>query len=141
MLGGGVQERPYSPTSAPGEPTLAITVKRHTDGTVSRWLHDRAVVGDVLELGAAAGDFILPSPLPARLLFIAGGSGITAVRAVLRAALRARHDADAILLHYARRPADFAFARELHGLASRHAGLRIHSLVQRPEGGPAPPGP
>jgi len=73
-------------------------------------------------------------------LLIAGGSGITAVRALLHAALRARHDADAILLHYARRPADFAFARELHGLASRHAGLRVHFLVQRPEDGTAPAG-
>jgi ferredoxin-NADP reductase len=140
ILGGVVHERLYSPVSVPGEATLVITVKRHPDGTVSRWLHDRAALGDVLELGAAAGDFILPSPFPARLLLIAGGSGITAVRAVLQAALRARHDADAILLHYARRPADVAFADELRGLASRHSGLRVHFLVQRPEDGTAPAG-
>lgn len=140
ILGGVVHERSYSPTSAPGEPTLAISVKRHPDGTVSRWLHDRAAVGDVLELGAAAGDFILPSPLPARILLIAGGSGITAVRAVLHEALRVRHDADAILLQYARRPADFAFADELCDLASRHPGLRVNFLVQQPEDGTAPAG-
>ena len=140
ILGGVVHERCYSPTSVPGEPTVAITVKRHPAGTVSRWLHDRAAVGDVLELGAAAGDFVLPSPLPPRMLFIAGGSGITAVRAVLQAALRARHDADAILLYYARRPVDFAFAGDLRDLGSRHPGFRVQFLAQRPEDGTASAG-
>jgi len=140
VLGGVVHERPYSPTSAPDKSTISITVKRHPDGTVSRWLHDRAAVGDVLELGAAVGDFVLPSPVPARLLFIAGGSGITAVRAVLQAALRIRHHADAILMYYARRPADLAFAGELRDLARRHPGFRVHFLVQRPEDGTAPAG-
>jgi ferredoxin-NADP reductase len=59
------------------------------------------------------------------------GSGITAVRAVLHAALRAVTTPTPILLHYARRPADFAFARELRGLAPP-SGLRVHFLVQRP---------
>lgn len=140
ILGGVVHERCYSPTSAPGDSTLVITVKRHPEGIVSRWLHDRAAVGDVVELGAATGDFILPSPLPARLLLIAGGSGITAVRAVLHAALRARHDADVVLLYYARRPADFAFADELRALANRHPGLRVRFLAQRPEDGTASAG-
>ncbi len=140
VLGGVVHERCYSPTSRPGDATLVITVKRHAQGSVSRWLHDRAAVGDVLELGAASGDFILPAPLPARLLFIAGGSGITAVRAVLDAALRARHDADAILLYYARRAADFAFADHLRGLARLHPRLRIHFLAQLPDDGTAPAG-
>ncbi|MDX2167678.1 MAG: ferredoxin reductase [Deltaproteobacteria bacterium] len=139
-LGGVVHERHYSPTSAPGDPTLVITVKRHREGTVSRWLHDRAAIGDVLELGAASGNFTLPSPPPARLLFIAAGSGITAVHAVLTAALRARHDADVVLLYYARRPADLAFAEELRGLALRHSGLRIHFLTQRPADGAAAAG-
>ena len=140
VLGGVVHERQYSPTSAPGDPRLVITVKRHRDGIVSRWLHDRAAPGDVLELGAASGDFTLPAPLPARLLLIAGGSGITAVRAVLHAALRARHDPDVVLLYYARRPADFAFADALRALAHRHARLRLHFLAQQPADGTAPAG-
>jgi ferredoxin-NADP reductase len=140
LLGGVVHERSYSPTSVPGDPTLAITVKRHPSGTVSRWLHDRASIGDVLEIGEPAGDFVLPSPLPPRFLFVAGGSGITAVRAVLLATLRARHDADAILLYYARRPADFAFADELRALACHHPRLRVHLLPQRPDDGTAAAG-
>ena len=135
VLGGIVHERPYSPTSAPGAATLSITVKHQRGGVVSGWLHERAAVGDVVELGDPAGDFVLPRSFPSRLLFVAGGSGITATYAVLREALRARHEIDATFLYYAGRAADFAFARELRALERRHPALRIHLLAQRPDDG------
>ena len=47
--------------------SLTITVKRAEGGRVSSWLHDQAKVGDVVTIGAAAGDFVLPDPLPAKL--------------------------------------------------------------------------
>jgi stearoyl-CoA 9-desaturase NADPH oxidoreductase len=140
VLGGVVHERPYSPTSAPGEPAVSITVKRQPGGRVSGWLHEQARVGDVIELGHPAGGFVLPRSFPARLLLVAGGSGITAVYAVLRAALRARHEIDATLLYYARRPVDFAFARELRELERRYPALRVHLLAQQPGDGAAPAG-
>ena len=138
VLGGVVHERPYSPTSAPGDTTLAITVKHHPAGVVSSWLHERAAIGDLVELGEPMGDFVLPPSFPARLLFVAGGSGITAVYAVLRDALRVRHEIDATLLYYARRPADFAFASELRALERRHPALRVHLLAQHPDDGTPP---
>jgi ferredoxin-NADP reductase len=135
VLGGVVHERPYSPISPPGEPTLSITVKHHAGGVVSGWLHERAAVGDVVELGSPAGSFVLSASLPAHLLLVAGGSGITAVYAVLRAALRARHEIDATVLYYARRAPDFAFAEELRELERRHPRLRVHLLAQQPDDG------
>lgn len=137
VLGGVVHERPYSPISDPGARDLVITVKHHPGGTVSSWLHERAGIGDLVELGEASGDFVLPRPLPARLLFVAGGSGITAAYAVLRAALRACPEVDATLLYYARRHADFALAGALRDLGRRHPALRVHLLAQHPEDGGA----
>jgi ferredoxin-NADP reductase len=137
VLGGVVHERHYSPTSTPGEPTLSITVRHHPGGRVSGWLHEHARAGDIVELGPAAGSFVLPESIPARALFIAGGSGITAVLAVLRAALRADPATDACLLYYARRPCDFAFADALQQLERRHASLQVHRLVQQPDDGSA----
>lgn len=139
-LGGVVHERPYSPTSEPGGCELSISVKHHPGGVVSSWLHERAAVGDLVELGDPAGDFVLPRSFPARLLFVAGGSGITAVYAVLREALRARHEIDATLLYFARRSADFAFASELRALERRHPALRVHLLAQQPDDGTPPAG-
>lgn len=140
VLGGVVHERPYSPTSVPGAPTLSITVKHQRGGAVSSWLHERAAIGDVVEIGEPAGDFVLPASFSSRLLFVAGGSGITAIRAVLHDALRARHEIDAALLYYARRSADFAFASELRALERRHPALRVHFLAQQPDDGTAPAG-
>jgi stearoyl-CoA 9-desaturase NADPH oxidoreductase len=130
VIGGVAHERCYSVTSEPHEPTLAITVKRQPSGTVSRWVADAARVGDVVEIGQAAGDFVLPPSSEAPLLFIAGGSGITPVSSLIRAALRRRGDTDAVLLYYARRRVDFAFADQLTDLVARHPRFRVRFLPQ-----------
>jgi ferredoxin-NADP reductase len=139
-VGGVVHERPYSPTSRPGDATLTITVKHHPGGVVSTWLHERATVGDVVELGPPQGDFVLPRAMPCRLLLVAGGSGITATYALLRAALRAHPETDVTLLYYAPRPDSFAFVRELAELEREHPRLRAHLLVTRPGDGGQPAG-
>jgi len=139
-IGGVVYERCYSVTSEPHERTVAITVKRQPSGTVSRWVADAAAVGDVIEIGQAAGDFVLPATSAAPLLFLAGGSGITAVSSLIRAALRLRGDADVVLLFYARRLVDFTFANQLGDLAARHPRFQVRFLPQKPDDGWAPAG-
>ena len=101
--------------------SFTITVKRTEGGRVSSWLHDQAKVGDVVTIGAAAGDFVLPDPLPAKLLLVSGGSGITPILALLlELAGRGRLD-DVVLLHYARTREDVIFREHLAALADRHA--------------------
>jgi ferredoxin-NADP reductase len=52
-------------------------------------------------------------------LFIAGGTGIAPLRAMIRQA-RSRADGTFRLLYSARTPLDFAYRRELCGMARRH---------------------
>ena len=40
--------------------------------------------GAIVRLGGVEGTFVLPDPLPARLLFISAGSGITPIMSMLR---------------------------------------------------------
>ena len=94
--------RCYSVSSAPGVRDLAITVKRTPGGRVSRWLHERCGIGAVLGLSAAAGDFVLPAPLPPRLLFLSGGSGVTPVMSMLRDLAARDAIADVVFVHHAR---------------------------------------
>jgi len=118
--------RCYSISSAPdGGRSLTITVKRVATGTVSRWLHDRAKVGDVVTIGPAAGDFVLPDPLPAKLLFVSGGSGITPIFSLLLELAGRGGLADVVVLHYARSHDDVIFREHLAALADRHPGLRL----------------
>ena len=117
--------RCYSISSAPGEALVSITVKRVSGGRVSSWLHEQVRTGDIVRLGAATGDFVLPTPTPAKILLLSGGSGITPVMSMLRdlAARDAIHDL--VFVYYARSRADVIFAEELAYLAAGHPGLRL----------------
>lgn len=110
------QWRAYSVTSPPGraDGRITVTVKAIPDGVVSTHLVRRAQPGDLVQLDQAAGDFVLPTPLPSRALFVTGGSGITPVMAFLRAHPQLR---DVVLVHAAPTADDVVFGSELRGLA------------------------
>ena len=114
------QWRAYTVTSLPGERRFALTVKAVPDGVVSTHLVRRTRPGDVVQLDQAAGDFLLPDPLPAKVLLVTGGSGITPALAFLRAHALP----DVVLVHAARCADDVIAAGELRALA-RSGRLRL----------------
>lgn len=126
---GALQERCYSPTSDPAAKTLKITVKRVPGGLVSNWLNENVTVGDIIELGTAAGSFVLPAALPEKLLLIAGGSGITAVASLLRAALTQQPEADVVLAFYAEDYPGLLLLDELRALREEHPNFRLQLCV------------
>jgi ferredoxin-NADP reductase len=137
-IDGRRERRCYSISAAPGTGrAFSITVKRVAGGLVSNWLHEHAAVGDTLGIGRAAGDFVLPETIPARILFVTGGSGITPVFALLeelagRAALK-----DVTLLHYAPTRKEVIFHDRLRALARRHRGFRLLIGLTREKSGVA----
>jgi stearoyl-CoA 9-desaturase NADPH oxidoreductase len=79
------QWRTYSLTHGPRpDGCLSITVKAIPGGLVSTHLVRHARPGQMLQLAQAQGDFVLPDPLPAKLLLVTAGSGITPVIGMLR---------------------------------------------------------
>ena len=107
------QWRAYSVTSVQGD-LLSITVKAIPDGVVSNHLVHRTTVGTVLQLDQATGDFVLPTPAPAKVLYITAGSGITPVMGMLR-----NHPLDdVVIIHSALKPEDVIFAADLASLAA-----------------------
>jgi ferredoxin-NADP reductase len=81
-------------TPAAGIPAgcIAITTKAIPDGKVSNHLVRRATPGTLVMLDQATGDFTLPQPAPAKVLFLTAGSGITPVMGMLRNHLDELHD-------------------------------------------------
>lgn len=113
-IGGVRHQRRYSLSAAPAvDRVVAITVKRQPGGTVSNWLHDRLQIGDALTLAPPAGSFALPEPLPAGLLMLSAGSGITPLMSMLRTLVRAAAPLDLDFVHVTRRAQDAIFAAEL----------------------------
>jgi ferredoxin-NADP reductase len=120
--------RAYSLTSEPGRPDgcISITPKLVEKGVVSPYLVRHGRPGTIVSLGGVEGDFVLPDPLPAKLLFISAGSGITPIISMLRSLCRADAVRDAVLLHSARDPDDVIFGGELRHMAESFPGFRLH---------------
>lgn len=120
--------RAYSLSSRPGARRIAITVKRQEGGLVSNHLHTAVKVGDVLTLSQALGDFVLPEALPAKLLLLSAGSGITPVMAMLRDLHRRGYAGDVHFVHVCHSPQELIFAQQLRDMAGdfRALGLAVH---------------
>ena len=118
--------RTYSVTSRPGDRLLAVTVTAVPGGTVSGALAHDTPVGTVLRLGPPAGEFVLPDPVPEKLLFVTAGSGITPVMGMLRhlAATRPEALCGAVAVHCDRTPDEVVFGPELRALSAA-TGLRL----------------
>jgi stearoyl-CoA 9-desaturase NADPH oxidoreductase len=131
-IAGTCQTRCFSVSSAPedGQP-LRLTIKCIPSGRVSGWAMAGARVGDVVTLSQAKGAFVLPDPVPRRLLFVSGGSGITPILSMVRHLAAVGYDGHIGWMHYARREA--MFGDELARLASGRVALRLSVFLTRPD--------
>ena len=76
-------------------------------------------------LDQATGDFTLPSPAPAKVLFLTAGSGITPVMSMLRDLQQRQYCGDVVFVHVCRAPDDLIFAKQLQALAGDYAAMRL----------------
>lgn len=127
-------------TAARPDGLLRVTLQRQRRGGMTEWLHARAREGLVVEIGGANGAFVLPDPVPERLLMIAGGSGITPLLAMLHGMAEASSGVDIELFQLYRSSDQRLFADELSELAGRLPGLRIHPHCSGEHGRLSPQG-
>lgn len=121
--------RTFSISTPPrADGTVAITVKRRPAGKLSVWWNERAAVGDVLTLGAPAGDFVLPERQQRRIVMLSAGSGITPVMALLRDLAGRVPETRVLFVHCARSREEVIFRDELEQMAARrrHFASRLH---------------
>ena len=114
--------RTYSLTHGPRrDRNLSFTVKAIPGGVVSNHLVHRARAGQMLQLEQAEGEFVLPTPIPRKLLLVTAGSGITPVIGMLRNLFSRRVpvDTDITLVHVNQNESSAIFRDELraHGTA------------------------
>ncbi|WP_030671227.1 ferredoxin reductase [Streptomyces sp. NRRL B-1347] len=126
--------RTYSITSSPTGP-LTLTVKAQRGGRVSPHLVHRTRPGIVLRLGPAQGEFVLPQPLPERLLFVTAGSGVTPVMGMVRTlARRPGPVPHTVLLHSAPQSEECLFRAELTLLDAQLPWLTVRLAYTRTDG-------
>ena len=123
--------RAYSLTSDPGRPDgfISITIKNVDEGTVSPYLVRRGRPGSIVSLGGVEGEFVLPDPLPEKLLFISAGSGITPIMSMLRSLEHQDALDDVVLIHSARDEDDIIFGEQLREMEERNDGFQLHEQL------------
>ena len=129
---------PYSIASAPAETgetgLLDFLIKVEPSG---RWGHlfDRIEPGMRLGIRGPIGTFLFPkNPSEDRFLFIAGGTGIAPIRAMIRQALLSGQTGSMKLLYSAKTADDFAYLPELGDMATGDGlDLRLHVTRDAPE--------
>jgi ferredoxin-NADP reductase len=121
--------RNYSLSGSPAGTDYRISVKLEPNGAASTYLHSRARVGDVLEVAAPRGAFVLSAlDTPDRpLVLMSAGVGVTPVLAMLYALAADAPDLEIWWLYGARSSQEHPFAAEARTLLSRLS--RAHACV------------
>ena len=113
LPGGDRQPRQYTVSSTAFGTRLQITVRRvrgvngAPDGRVSSYLHDSIRVGDLVDVSAPAGDFVL-DPSDGPLLLASAGAGITTVLPIIEHIARTQPERTVIVAHADRTAQDHA---------------------------------
>src|SRR5690349_8280359 len=146
LVDGRWRWRSYSLTSSPvkagvgaaakvgSSRTITITVKAMPEGFLSTHLVGGVAPGTIVRLAAPQGNFVMPDPAPASVLFITAGSGITPVMSMLRTLARRDQITDIVHLHSAPTESDVMFGAELAELGRTHDSYRLRLRSTRVEG-------
>ena len=128
----GQLRRSYSICAGPGE-ALRVGVRHVPGGAFSGWLHGQLKAGDLIDVMEPQGRFgAALAQAPRHLLAVAGGSGITPILAILKAALAGHPQTRCTLLYGNRSVASTMFKEELEDLKNQHlTRLALHLVFSR----------
>ena len=113
--------RSYSLSSSPDDDRLAITVKRVTNGEISRFMLTKVNVGDVLNVANPAGVFTPAEDQSEKdILFFAAGSGITPVYSQIKYILNRPGKSKLHLIYSSLNREAILFNNELNELLKTH---------------------
>ena len=113
--------RSYSLSSSPDEELLSITIKRISNGEISRFMLTKVAVGDILTAVEPAGRFTLADTSAEKdILLFAAGSGIVPIFSQLKYALGRPLRSNFLLIYSNINRQSALFKNELEQLAEKH---------------------
>jgi NAD(P)H-flavin reductase len=130
------KRRPYSIAASPEDATrdgcIELLVGVDAAGSAAPFTLEP---GATVDVDGPVGAFVFPQdPSERRFVFIAGGTGIAPLRAMLRHALAIPHR-EIGLYYSARTPDEFAYEAEFRALAEK-GRIELHQAVTRTPDGP-----
>ncbi|MEX0649810.1 MAG: oxidoreductase [Candidatus Andersenbacteria bacterium] len=101
--------RYFSIASSPTEEKVLLTARFSEPGSTFKQALRKMGEGDEIVASKVAGDFVLPSDTAQKLVFIAGGIGITPFRSIVKYLLDTNQSRDLVLLYGSREEGDLIF--------------------------------
>jgi ferredoxin-NADP reductase len=117
--------RTFSIASAPGTKSLQVALKSPQPAKVSSFKQALTALqpGEHLSVSNIAGTFILPKDTSQKLVFMAGGIGITPFISMIRDQVMHKTTRDIVLFHFINTEADACFIKEF--AAAKVYGLQV----------------
>lgn len=93
------RRRYFTLASSPTEKTIELGIKKYAPSSTFKDTLFDMKPGDTIWAGQLKGDFVLPSDKTKKLVFIAGGIGITPFRSMVKYLIDINEKRDIVLLH------------------------------------------
>lgn len=120
--------RTFSIASSPAEPRLRIALKLGDPSSSFKRALEQLEPGQSLMAGQLAGTFVLPADLGQKLVFIAGGIGITPFRSMVQDMLDTGVHRDIVLFYVVREQAELCYLDTFK--AARKQGVVLVPLIR-----------
>lgn len=134
---GAIAPRSYSIANAPrADGVISLLVTRVAGGQTSTWVHDRLTAGETVCVSGPYGTFVDDPASTAPALFLAGGSGLAPILALLEAGLAERRRPALTLVFSARTEADVIDAPRFAAWQRREPRFRFVRTLTREDGAP-----
>lgn len=121
---------------------IELSIRIQANGRMTPWMRNQLKVNDLVNISEAKGEFVLPDDIYTstqnkKLLFIAGGSGITPFRSMLQQQAQFSGlipKLDIHLLYYSRDDQQILFKKELDQLEKEYPSLTITFVDSEKDG-------
>lgn len=133
FLEGRELKRNYSISCAPNDQTYRISVKREALGQGgSRFLHDVADIGHIIDVTPPAGDFYLPEEPSGPVVLLSGGVGLTPMVSMIEVIAEDYPDIEVHYVHGALNSSTHAMDTRVRSLAKQHGRISVNTFYSEP---------
>lgn len=122
----------FTIASSPTEPELRLGVKFYDKSSSYKQAMLKMKPGDTIVAGQLAGDFTLPKDKKQKLVFIAGGIGVTPFRSMIKYLSDNSERRDIVLLYANKSVRDIAYADIFETVAARVNLRTVYTVSEAP---------
>ncbi|MEI6304577.1 MAG: FAD-binding oxidoreductase [Candidatus Taylorbacteria bacterium] len=114
----------FTIASSPTEPEVKLGVKFYPESSSFKTSFAKLEIGQTIVAGGVAGDFVLPHNKSTKLVFIAGGIGITPFRSMIKYLIDKNEKRDIVVLYSNNTIVDLAYP-EIWQAATEKLGIKV----------------